>query len=213
MKIKWLGHAAFMISSDKGIKIITDPYAPDERLSYGEITEPADIVTVSHGHFDHSNVVAVSGNPEIVKKASEVKGIKFSSVLVSHDDAQGKERGSNTIFCFEVDGIKICHLGDLGHELTETQIARVGEVDVLLIPVGGFYTIDAAAATLICSQIKPNIIIPMHFKNSKCDFPISTVNEFLQGKPNVKQLDTSEVEFQAREFPGNTEIIVLKSAL
>ena len=213
MKIKWLGHAAFVISSIKGMKIFTDPYAPDERLSYGEINEPADIVTVSHDHSDHNNVVAVSGNPEIVREASDVKGIKFDSVLVSHDDAQGKERGSNTIFCFDIDEIRICHLGDLGHKLSENQIAQVGKVDVLLIPVGGFYTIDAATATRVCNQTKPKIIIPMHFKNSKCDFPISGVDEFLKGKPNVRQLDTSEVEFQARELPDNTEIIVLKSAL
>ena len=210
MKIKWLGHAAFLLSSDKGIKIITDPYALDERLSYSEIKELADIVTVSHDHFDHSNVTTVLGNPEIVREAREVRGIKFDSVLTYHDDAQGNEKGNNTIFCFKVDGIRICHLGDLGHKLTENQIKQIGNVDILLIPVGGFFTIDAAIATQVCGQLNPRVIIPMHFKNDRCDFPISGVDEFLRGKSNVKQLDTSEIEFQAGELSYTTEIIVLK---
>ncbi len=213
MKIKWLGHAAFLISSDKGTRIITDPYGLDERLSYSEIREPADIITVSHDHFDHGNVAAVSGNPEIVREAGEVKGIKFDGVLTYHDDALGNERGSNIVFCFKVDGMRICHLGDLGHKLTEDQTNQTGNVDILLIPVGGFFTIDAETATQVCGQLKPKVIIPMHFKNDRCDFPISGVDEFLRGKSNVKKLDTSEVEFQAGKLPPATEILVLQPAL
>ncbi len=115
MKIKWLGHASFLITSDSGIKIITDPYETGGGLSYGEIKESADIVTVSHDHFDHNNVAAVPGNPQVVKGTAEVKGIEFKGISTYHDEAKGGQRGKNTILCFEVDGIRVCHLGDLGH--------------------------------------------------------------------------------------------------
>jgi L-ascorbate metabolism protein UlaG (beta-lactamase superfamily) len=213
MKIKWLGHAAFLITSEAGIKTITDPYTPTEELSYGEIKESADIVTVSHGHSDHGNVASVRGNPRIVKGTAEVRGIKFRGIAVHHDEAQGKKRGSNIIFCLEVDGIKLCHLGDLGHQLTDKQVAEIGKVDILLVPVGGFYTIDATVATRVCDQLKPGIIIPMHFKNDKCDYPITGVEEFLRGKKDIRQLEASEIEFKTGKLPPNTQIIVLRPAL
>ena len=213
MKIKWLGHATFLITSDNGTKIITDPYATGDNLNYGEINESADIITVSHDHLDHNNVAVVSGNPEVVKRTTQIKGIKFKATPTYHDDASGEKRGSNIIFCFEVDGINICHLGDLGHPLGDKQAAELGKVDVLLIPVGGFYTIDATVAGQVCGQLKPRVIIPMHFKNDKCDFPISDVEEFLRGKRNVSQLNTSEVEFKAGELPAATQIMVLVPAL
>ncbi len=212
MKIKWLGHASFMITSEAGTKIITDPYVTTENLN-GEIEESADIVTVSHEHGDHSNVSAVQGSPEVVKGTAKVKGIEFKGIPTYHDDAKGKSRGNNTILCFEMDGIRVCHLGDLGHPLSDKQIAELGSVDILLIPVGGFYTIDAKVAGQVCDKLKPKVIIPMHFRNDKCAFPIAGVDEFLQGKEGVSRLDTSEVEFKQGELPATTKIVVLKPAL
>ncbi|UCD53876.1 MAG: MBL fold metallo-hydrolase, partial [Dehalococcoidia bacterium] len=119
----------------------------------------------------------------------------------------------NTILCFEVDGIRVCHLGDLGHQLSEGQVAGVGSVDVLLIPVGGYYTIDANVATVVCNQLQPKVVIPMHYKTGKCDFPIAGVEQFLQGKREVRRLDASEVEFKSGALPPTTQIIVLKPAL
>ena len=215
MKIKWLGQASFMITSDTGIKILTDPYTTGGNLSYGEIRESADIVTVSHEHGDHNNVAAVGGNPQVVREAAtaEIKGIKFKGIPCYHDEVGGNKRGDNTIFCFEVDGVRVCHLGDLGHQLSDKQVAELGRIDILLIPVGGFYTIDAKVATEICNQLKPKVIIPMHYKNDRCGFPISGVDEFLQGKEGVSRLDASEVEFKPGELPASTQITVLKSAL
>jgi len=212
MKIKWLGHASFLITSDSGVKIVTDPYKPDDRLRYGEINESADIVTVSHDHSDHSHATAVKGNPKVLKGNAEVRGIKLRGIAAFHDTGGGKDRGKNTIFCFEVDGVKVCHLGDLGHGLTAEQVAAVGSVDVLLLPVGGFYTIDAAVASRVAEQLKPKVVIPMHFKNNKCDFPISGVAEFLRGKKDISQPDASEVEFKAGKLPPTTQIMVLKPA-
>jgi len=213
MKIKWLGHAAFMITSDTGIKIITDPYKTDERIRYGEIKESADIVTVSHEHGDHNNTAAVKGNPEVVREMAKTKGIEFKSIPTYHDSVQGQQRGKNTIFCFEMDGIKVCHLGDLGHSLSDKQVAELGGVDILLIPVGGYFTIDAEVASQICYKLAPRIVIPMHYKTDKCFLPIAGVDEFLQGKKNIVRLSASEAEFKQGELPTETQIIVLKSAL
>ncbi len=213
MRIKYLGHASFMITSDAGTRIITDPYKPGGDLTYGEIRESADIVTVSHDHFDHNNVAAVRGNPEVVRGSAKIKGIEFKGIPSYHDDAGGKKRGANTIFCFEVDGVTVCHLGDLGHQLSDKQVAGLGKVDILLIPVGGYFTIDAKIATEVCNQIKPKVIIPMHWNYKWSLSEIASVDEFLRGKKDVSRLDTSEVEFKQGELPASTQIIILKSAL
>ena len=213
MKVKWLGHATFLITSDAGIRIITDPYADRPELSYGEIKESADIVTVSHEHSDHNNVAAVQGNPEVVRGTAEVKGIEFKGIPTYHDDSEGQQRGANVIFCFEVDGIRVCHLGDLGHPLADAQMAEIGKVDILLVPVGGFYTIDAEVATQTCNALSPRVVIPMHFKNEKCAFPIAEVDKFLEGKDNVTLLGVSEAEFKQGALPNVAQIVVLKPAL
>jgi len=217
MKVKWLGHASFLVTSDAGIKIITDPYTPGGfGLNYGEIKESADIVTVSHEHADHNNVASVGGNPEVVKEAGsvEIKGIKFTGTPTYHDEAGGSQRGNNIIFCFDVDGVKVCHLGDLGHPLSAKEVAELGQVDVLLAPVGGNFTIDAKVATDIGNQLQPKVLIPMHYQNERCDsFPVAGVDDFLQGKTGVSRSDTSEVELKQGGLPATTQVIVLKPAL
>ena len=215
MKIKWLGHASFLITSDNGVKIITDPYEPIMGMNYEPIDELADIVTVSHGHGDHNNVAAVQGNPLVITESSpvEMKGITFSGIDTYHDNSDGNERGSNVIYCFEVDGIKVCHLGDLGHMLSDDQVNAIGKVDVLMAPVGGNFTIDAGTADSVIEKLKPVVVIPMHFCNDRCpDFPVAGVESFTDGKPNVEVMDTSEIEYKAGELPGSTSIVVLKPA-
>lgn len=213
MKIKWLGHASFLITSDAGVKIITDPYTTTPNLTYGEIRESANIVTVSHEHSDHNNVAAVRGNPEVVRGTAKVKGIDFKGVSTFHDAAEGRQRGKNTIFCFEIEGIRICHAGDLGHPLSDKQVAELGKVDILLIPVGGGPTISPGIATEVCNKLTPKVIIPMHFRNEKSSFPSSGVDEFLKGKAGVSKLNTSEAEFKQGKLPTTTQIMVLKPAL
>lgn len=213
MKIKWLGHASFVIISDAGTKIITDPYVTGGGIGYGEITESADIVTVTHDHSDHNNVAAVKGKPEVVRGSTRIKGIEFKGIPSYHDEAGGSARGKNTMFCFEVDGMRVGYLGDLGHQLSDKQVAELGRIDILLIPVGGYYTIDAKVATQVCNQLNPRVIIPMHFKTDKCAYPIVGVDEFLKGKEGVTRLDASEVPFKREELPTTTQIIVLKPEL
>lgn len=215
MQIKYLGHSAFAIISAGGTKIITDPYTTSPDLTYGEITESADVVTVSHDHHDHCNVAAVGGDPQVLRAvgSATAAGIRFKGVLSYHDEDGGRLRGNNVIFCFEVDRVKVCHLGDLGHRLDGKQLREIDGVDVLLIPVGGYYTIDARVATAVCEQLKPKVIIPMHYRTDKGLPSIAGVDEFLRGKPKVKWLDTSQVDFKAGELPEAGQIIVLKPAL
>jgi L-ascorbate metabolism protein UlaG (beta-lactamase superfamily) len=215
MKIKWLGHASFLITSDSGVRVITDPYNRGGGIAYGQIQETADIVTVSHKHQDHNNVGAVKGKPVVVDTpgARSVKGIEFLGIPSYHDGAKGAQRGSNIMFCFTVDDFRVCHLGDLGHELDAGKVKEIGAVDVLFIPVGGFYTIDAREATSVCEALKPKVVIPMHVKTAKCDYPITGVEDFLKGRKNVSRMAASETEIKKDKLPAETETIVLQHAL
>lgn len=215
MKIKWLGHACFLITSGDGLKVITDPYVVGGGIKYGPVEETADVVLVSHEHGDHSNVSAVRGKPEVIRGsgARTVKGVQFRGIATHHDGSEGKQRGSNTVFCFTADDINVCHLGDLGHTLSKGQVDEIGSVDVLLAPIGGFYTIDAAEASRVCAQLKPRVVIPMHFRTARCDFPIADAEEFLRGKEAVRRIGGSEVEFQRADLPTATQIVLLQPAL
>jgi L-ascorbate metabolism protein UlaG (beta-lactamase superfamily) len=215
VKVKWLGHACFLITPKDGLRVITDPYAVGGGINYSPVKEAADVVVVSHDHGDHNNISAVQGKPEVVKGSGTktVKGIQFKGVPTSHDASQGTERGSNTVFCFATDGLNVCHLGDLGHVLRPEQVTEIGAVDILFVPVGGFFTIDAIAASRVCDQLKPRVAIPMHFRTPKCAYPIASVEDFLKGKKDVTRLAGSEVEFKRERLPGGTQIVVLQPAL
>ena len=217
MKVKWLGHACFLLTSDSGLRIITDPYTTGVfGLEYAPPAETADIVTVSHDHADHNNVAAVKGSPQVVQGVGshEAKGIRFKGVATAHDESSGKERGANTIFCFALDGINVCHLGDLGHDLSDQAVADIGDVDVLLIPVGGNFTIDAPVADVVCKKLSPRVIIPMHFKNARCpSFPVAGVEDFTQARQQVKTIAGSEIELKKEQLPSGAETMVLKPAL
>jgi L-ascorbate metabolism protein UlaG (beta-lactamase superfamily) len=215
MNIKWLGHACFVVTARDGVKAITDPYAVGGGIDYAPIQESADVVLVSHDHDDQNNVAAVQGNPEVLKGsgAKAAKGLQFKGIATQHDASGGKQRGTNTVFCFGLDDIKCCHLGDLGHVLSPEQVDEIGAVDVLFVPVGGMFTIDASAASHVCDQLKPRIVIPMHFKTPGCAYPIAGVDDFLKGKESVRRMGSSELELERDNLPTATEIVVLEPAL
>jgi L-ascorbate metabolism protein UlaG (beta-lactamase superfamily) len=218
MKIKWFGHACFLFTSAAGVKIITDPYKSGDPINYGEVNESADVVLISHEHFDHNYPAAVKGTPLIIKATgnSEAKGIKFKGIPVFHDDTNGSQRGKNTIFVFEIDGLRICHLGDLGHVPDKKLIADIGKVDIVFVPVGGLYTIDGNTATEVIAKLSPKVVIPMHFLTPKLDAnkfgQVSGPENFLKGKNNIRRLDTSEFDISVDTLPAVTQIIVCKPA-
>lgn len=163
MEIKYLGHASFLLKT-KTAKIITDPFDPKATgLKFPK--EDADIVTVSHTHADHNAVSQVGGNPLVLDWPGEYEknGARIFGYKTFHDAKQGAERGENIVFKFEMEGLGILHCGDLGHVPSEKLIERLGEIHILMIPVGGFYTVSAAEASQIISKIEPAIVIPMHF--------------------------------------------------
>jgi L-ascorbate metabolism protein UlaG (beta-lactamase superfamily) len=218
MKIKYYGHAAFKLTTDKGVRLIFDPYqsgAFDGALSYGKITDGADIVLTSHNHDDHNYTKDIKGAFTHINKvgAHEVKGIKVKGVPSHHDGSEGKERGNNLIFVVEADGMTVAHAGDLGHALDKEALKEIGKVDVLLLPVGGFFTIDAQEATKVMNDLKPAITIPMHFKTDKVSFPITKVEEFTRGKKNVRTAKATELEIKKETLPKGAGIVVLDYAL
>lgn len=217
MKVKWYGHAAFYFVSEKGLRLIIDPYEPGGfggAIGYGPITDEAEVVLVSHDHADHNYVKGLSGKPQIIKGKGthRYKDLEIRGIPAFHDEGKGSQRGENTIFCFTLDEIKVCHLGDLGHIPQEEQLSQMGQVDLLLIPVGGVYTIDPAQATKALEKIRPKLAIPMHYKTPRCGFPLATVEEFTKGKV-VKTLPASELQISKKDLPESLEIIVLKPAL
>jgi|UniRef100_A0A7C3YTK6 L-ascorbate metabolism protein UlaG (beta-lactamase superfamily) len=211
MKIKFFGHAAFLIEGE-GKRIITDPYKPNayNSLKYKPISSPADIVTISHDHEDHNYYQGIKGNPVVIKEEGEkrIDGIKIKGISTFHDRKRGKERGKNIIFVFEIEGIRVAHLGDLGTEIEESVRKEMGSIDILLLPVGGYFTIDAEEAKRVSSLLRPKVIIPMHYKTSLCDFPIAPVDDFLLGEKNCRIFSGSQVEIK-REDLKEGEIWVL----
>lgn len=154
MDIVYLGHSSFKIKG-KGVTVVTDPY-----LGKSE----ADIVTVSHDHFDHNKTELVSSRFVVNGPGEyEIGGVSIVGVGSFHDDKKGIERGKNTIYVIEMDGMRVCHLGDLGHKLEEGQLEEVGNVDIVMVPVGGVFTIDAKTAVEVVKQLEASIVIPMHY--------------------------------------------------
>ena len=204
MKIKWNGHASFTITAADGTVLVTDPYDPngyDGALQYAAVTDRADGALVSHDHADHNYVQGLTGNPRVIKGAGSIKNIEIKGIKTFHDETDGSERGTNLIFIIKVDGITICFCGDLGHQLSDKQIDEAGKIDILLVPVGGFFTLDSDGASQLVDTLKPKIVIPMHYKTSKCSFPISEVEPFRSLMKNVKNLEKSEVEIAANQLP------------
>ncbi len=187
MKITYLGHATFLIDGD-GTKILIDPY--DEKVGYPIPSVDADAVLVSHEHADHTNVAMAKGKPSVVRGLADsdwrkivkqpVGKVSVSSVPTYHDDTQGSQRGRNTVFILETEGLRVVHLADLGHLLDHAQATTIGHPDVVMIPVGGYYTIDAAQAKQVLDALQPKVVIPMHYKTEASKaLPIQDLNGFL----------------------------------
>ncbi|MFW5980606.1 MAG: MBL fold metallo-hydrolase [Halanaerobiaceae bacterium] len=209
MKFKWWGHATFTITSDDGTRIVTDPYGAD--FNYNSITDEADIVTVSHDHFDHNGVDNVAGNPEVVNSIQGYRGekVNIKTIASYHDQSGGSDRGDNIIYIIEAGDKTVAHLGDLGHMLSAGELNLLKGVDFLLIPVGGHFTIDAEEAYELVQQIEPAAVFPMHYKTDKIDLPISGVEPFLNKfeKSQIEKVNDPEIEIE--QLPENRKIYVL----
>lgn len=209
MEITYLGHSCFKISG-KNIDILTDPFDPGVvGLKLGK--QDANVVTVSHDHKDHNNLSVMKNEDYLVLDSPgeyEVKGSEFVGVEAFHDDKQGAERGKITMFAFEVDGVKVAHLGDLGSELSSGQIDKLDGVDVLLIPVGNKYTIDAETAIKVINQVEPKIVIPMHFKNGSMQ-DLTSVETFFKDMA-VTPVAQDRLKVTPKDLPLELQVVSLK---
>ena len=215
MNITWKGQSCFQITSSQGkdghVNIVIDPFDEETGLRVPKLE--ADLLLVTHQHKDHNNVKAVSGNPFLIEGPGEyeVKEVFIQGIQSFHDSSQGKERGSNTIYVMETEDIRICHLGDLGQkELTPEQVEQIGDIDILMIPVGGNFTIESKEAVKIMSQIEPSIIIPMHYAIPKLKMKLNGLDKFLKTM-GVKKLDTlPKLSIKKKDIsPEEAKIVVL----
>jgi L-ascorbate metabolism protein UlaG (beta-lactamase superfamily) len=216
-KITWAGQACFQISvsngKDREATVVIDPYG-DIGLRLPNLQ--ADILLVTHGHPDHNNTEAVKGSPFLIDGPGEyeVKGVFIQGIDSFHDDVQGKERGHNTMYTIEAEDMRLCHLGDFGQkQLTDDQLEKIGKVDILMIPVGGTYTIDGSEATKVIGQIEPKIVIPMHYGVQKLKFPLDEVDKFLKamGKGSVTPQEKFTIKQATLPKEGAMEIVVLQN--
>ena len=220
--LTWYGQSCFLLESASGTRVVMDPipgnigYLPPADLR-------ADAVTVSHEHADHNNVALVRGKPRILRGLTpdkkgwmkideKVKDISIRSVGVYHDDKKGAEIGLDTVFIFEVGGVRIAHLGDLGHTLTDQQISDIGSVDVVLVPVGGMWTVDAHKATQVIDQIRPRLVtIPMHYRTDVLTIKeLATVDGFLAGRSNVRRETGARLAITGLRSRQSAETVVLR---
>lgn len=182
MLITYYGHALFTLETADGHTLVTDPY--DASIGYPMGRLRGEVVTVSHEHHDHNNISLVEGNPIVLRSegtSEPLQGVRVTGFPSFHDEEQGARRGRNMLFLMEMDGLRLVHLGDLGHELNHAAASALGRVDVLMVPVGGYYTIDAHQAVRLCQALQPRIILPMHYSTALSSrLPIAPVEDFLK---------------------------------
>jgi len=213
MIITWQGHSCFKIqdkTGSDGLTLVTDPY--DKSIGLKLPNFEADVITVSHDHKDHNNVGALRGTPHIIDSAGEydIKGIMVEGVLSYHDNSHGTERGNNIIYRIEMDDITLCHLGDLGHVLDNKQLERLEGVDILFIPVGGKYTIDAKQAVEVISQIEPRIVIPMHYKTPGVEMGLDDLDKFIK-ELGIAPTKEEKLKISKKDLPQeDMELVVLE---
>jgi L-ascorbate metabolism protein UlaG (beta-lactamase superfamily) len=207
MEISWLGHSCFQLRG-KNVTLITDPFSPQLEHSLGKINAP--IVTISHNHPGHNFTGGVGGDPRIVHGPGEyeISDVLITGVASYHDNKHGQELGRNTIYIIHMDDLVICHLGDLGHVLQEEQLEEVADADMLLVPIGGQHTINAAQAAEVISQIEPHIVIPMHYSPPTGDAP-NPLDKFCR-EMGIEAINPQQkLSITRSALPAETQVVIL----
>jgi L-ascorbate metabolism protein UlaG (beta-lactamase superfamily) len=216
--LAWYGHSMFLLQSPNGINILMDP---NSGIGYPKPVLPKiDLVVTSHDHFDHNKTDVAGSGVRVLKGLEDgdwadidetVGDVRIRTIATFHDDRQGEQRGKNSMFLFDVGGLRLLFAGDLGHVLTDEQVAAVGSVDILLLPVGGRFTIGPAEATQVVDQLRPRLVVPMHYKTEVVDFSgsddLGGIEPFLEGK-TVQRVDGNFAVIDKR-LPEATTVLVL----
>ena len=208
MEIIWLGHSCFRIRG-KEATIVTDPF--DKTLGYQLRKPTAIIVTVSHSHPQHSFVDAVAGSPRVVSRPGEydIANVFINGIATFHDNEKGAKRGKNTVFSLEIDEVKVCHLGDLGHVPTSEQVEQLSGTDVLMVPVGGVSTLDAAAAAETIGLLEPKLVIPMHYKTDVVKMELEPLDKFIKVMGLKEVVTQPKLSVTKSTLPAETKVLVL----
>lgn len=208
MEITWLGHSCFKLRGAQAT-LITDPYSPD--LGYSLGTPEARIVTISHQHPGHSYFQGISGGPKLVSGPGEyeISGVLVIGLATFHDAEAGKKRGKNTVYIVEIDEVVVCHLGDLGHVLTTAQVEEIGNIDVLLLPVGGVSTVNAALAAEVVRQLEPKVVVPMHYKTEALRRELEPVDQFLKEMGAKEVSSRPKLPVTKANLPASTQVFLL----
>jgi L-ascorbate metabolism protein UlaG (beta-lactamase superfamily) len=217
VRLTYYAHSSFLLEAADGTRVIIDAYRTGcfgNSFRYDPIDETADVVVATHTHDDHGATDTIPGHPQVfIHPASATVGPwTITGIDVAHDGEDGRSRGKNTMIVLDDGDLRVAHLGDLGHTLTAETVAALGAIDVLLIPVGGFFTIDHLQAAEVADAIGPRVIVPMHFKTPKVDFPISDAEGFLSTQANVERLTGSTVEITRASLPADRVTWVFKPA-
>ncbi|HEX3000414.1 MAG TPA: MBL fold metallo-hydrolase [Armatimonadota bacterium] len=217
--IQYLGHASFLITTGGGTRVLFDPYDTShygDTLRYAPITEAADLAVITHHHADHARTADLPGAPTLIDGLELAQSgprtfadLTLRAVHAYHDTHKGQDRGEDAMVLLETAGLRLCHAGDLGHLLDAEQIRALSPLDVLLLPVGGHYTVDAAAATQVMESLAPRLTIPMHYLTPRTSFPIAPVDDFLRGKANVIRPGGSDLAVTRESLPTQPQIVVL----
>ena len=208
IEITWLGHSCFRLKG-KEVTLITDPY--DASIGYALGKPKANIVTSSHPHPGHGFVAGVGGGPKIVRGPGEyeIASVFITGIATFHDAEKGKRRGKNTVYLIEMDELTLCHLGDLGHSLSSEQVEELSGVEVLMVPVGGLSTIDAATAAEIVRQLQPRVVIPMHFKTDAVAFKLEPVATFFKEMGLKGSSPQPRLVLTRSTLPDEAQVVVL----
>jgi len=217
MKLTYFGHSSFLVQAADDTRIIIDPYrhgSYDGAVRYAPVGETADVVVATHTHDDHGATDTVPGQPRVLVHPDSVTvgQVRITGVHVAHDDTGGSQRGKNTIVIIDDGEIRLAHAGDLGHTLDEATVKALGPIDVLLVPVGGYFTIDHKQAAAVVEAVNPRVVIPMHYKTEKIDFPIGPVEPFLATQKKVEHKDSPTLEITKATLPAERVTIVLPYA-
>ena len=202
MKLEWIGHACFRLTAENGTVIVTDPY--DDSVGIRVPKLDADLVTISHGHHDHNNLAMICGRPDVVQgvESAQIRGITTQAVGSYHDDQHGALRGQNNVRIFLIDGLKVVHMGDQGCMPDQMVMQAILNADLMMIPVGGFYTIDTKGAKAIIEQTRPKCVVPMHYKTKHCTYPIAGIEPFLEAMGVKNASPVRELEIGPISVPN-----------
>ncbi len=209
MEIDWFGHSCFRLRT-REVTVVNDPYEKTIGLSFPR--PRADVVTISHNHQGHDYADGVRGEPKVVSGPGEyeIRGVFITGVQTYHDKKSGKDRGKNTAYVMTVDDVNICHLGDLGHVPTQTQAEGFGNIDILLIPVGGVSTINASEAAEVIALFEPQIVIPMHYRVPDLTYKLDTVDKFIKEMGLKKPQTTETLKVTKDNLPKETQVVLLE---